>query len=308
MRAKEDRVGVAIKHITVSAIGLAIFSQFACAGRPAGEDEAMLLEVDDFMGTVRIIQNASEEIEIISLYDGVMDLGGVSVDRSDPNRLKLSGALTPLSINCTRTNGALSISFDDGKVHPISDFPSIVISVPPTADVKLSLRAGDAEISDIENLEIQAGGCSNVVVGDVASMLRLTTTGSAKLDFVGADRADIDANNGGQIHITNVRKLLNASLGRTSRLTSDTVSGTAELYQSGASRTRLKSVQLNELVAELDGASALQVDGTANQSRMTLAGTAQAKITKGITLGAIDLQRAGRLIIDGERWKGPAND
>ncbi|MDX1294301.1 MAG: hypothetical protein R3265_15910 [Hyphomonas sp.] len=268
----------------------------------------MILEVDDFVGTIRIVQSDTGDLEIVSIDEGAADLGGVVLDDSDPGHIKLRGAPAPLAMNCARTNGSLSVAFGDGRTHPLSDFPSIVISAPDTADVKLSLRAGDAEISDVGNLEILAGGCSKVVAGDIADTLRLTTTGSARLDFASADRADIDANNGGRIHITNVRKLLNACLGRTSRLTSDTVSGSAEVYQSGASRTELKRVELNELVAELDGTAALQVGGTAAQSRMTVAGTARANITQGITLGAVDLQRAGRLVIDGERWKGPNHD
>jgi hypothetical protein len=307
MRAQGSISRTTVGRTFVGAVGIALLPMSGLASEPLGDDSsAMSLEVDDFVGTIRILKSDTDHLKIISIIDGANDLGGVSLEREEPGRIKMRGAPAPLSMNCARTNGDLSVSFDNGRMRPISDFPSVVVSVPSTADVKLSLRAGDAEIDDTENLEILAGGCSSIIANNVGDTLRLTTTGSARLELASAGRADIDANNGGSIHIEQVRRLLNACLGKTSRLSSNGVSGSAEVYQSGASRAQLNGVKLTELVAELDGSSVMQVSGAAASSRMTVGASAQAKISKGIKLGTIDLQRAGRLIIDGERWKGPS--
>ena len=77
---------------------------------------------------------------------------------------------------------------------------------------------------------------------------------------------------------------------------------------SGTSRATLADVDLSELTAELDGASQLDVNGVASTSRIAIGAAARAYVNDGVTLGEINLTRAGRLIVDGERWKGPVND
>lgn len=105
-------------------------------------------------------------------------------------------------MNCARTNGELSISFDNGEMHPIGDFPTVVISAPTSTNVRISMRAGDAEIADADNLEILAGGCSRIIANNVTDTFRLTTTGALALEMSGAEVAEIDASNGGHIRIS----------------------------------------------------------------------------------------------------------
>jgi hypothetical protein len=266
------------------------------------------LQIDDFIGTVRIVRSDQSTISVVSITEGASDFGRVIMDESVTTGLRIRGMPAPIAMNCVRTNGNLLISFEDGATHPITDFPSIVVSVPETADVKLVLRAGDAEVSETENLEILAGGCSNVVAKSVKDTLRLTTMGAARFSVEHARRADIDASNGGLIRVTNVGRLLSACLGRTSKLNSEKVAGAAQVFMSGTSRATLADVDLSELTAELDGASQLDVNGVASTSRIAIGAAARAYVNDGVTLGEINLTRAGRLIVDGERWKGPVND
>ena len=74
---------------------------------------------------------------------------------------------------------------------------------------------------------------------------------------------------------------------------------------SGTSRATLSQVDLNELTAELDGTSSLDVTGTASTSRIAVGAAARAHVTGGVKLGDVSLTRAGRLVVDGKRWKGP---
>ncbi|WP_321489303.1 hypothetical protein [uncultured Hyphomonas sp.] len=263
------------------------------------------LQIDDFIGTVRIVRSDQSAVRVVSITEGGSDLGRVVVEESAATGLRIRGMPAPIAMNCIRTNGNLSISFEDGAAHPITEFPSIVVSVPESADVKLVLRAGNAEVSETENLEILAGGCANVVAKSVKETLRLTTTGAARFSVEHARRADIDASNGGQIKIANIGRLLSACLGRTSKLNSEKVAGAAQVFMSGTSRATLADVDLSELTAELDGASQLDVSGVASNSRIAIGAAARAYVNDGVKLGEVNLTRAGRLIVDGERWRGP---
>ena len=280
----------------------------ASAGHPSTGHDAMTLDIEDYVGTLRIIPNTEDKIEIISVEEGVGNLGTLSVSTDEDGGVSVRGAPASLAMNCPRTNGELSISFDNGEMHPIGDFPTVVISAPTSTNVRISMRAGDAEIADADNLEILAGGCSRIIANNVTDTFRLTTTGALALEMSGAEVAEIDASNGGHIRISEIRNRLHACLGRTSRLVSDQLTGTAEIYQSGTSRITLDSVTLTDITAELDGTATLQMAGTASDARMSLGGASQAKVSNGITLAHVDLQRAGRLLVDGVRWKGTGND
>lgn len=289
--------------------GLPLLSMAAHASLPSDRTGGKVgLQIDDFIGTVRIVRSDQSAASVVSITEGGSDLGRVVVEETAASGLRIRGMPAPIAMNCVRTNGVLSISFEDGAAHPITDFPAIIVSVPETADVKLVLRAGDAEVSNIENLEILAGGCAHVVAKSVKETLRLTTTGAAQFSIEHARRADIDASNGGQIRISNVGRLLSACLGRASKLNSEKVVGAAQVFMSGTSRATLADVDLSELTAELDGASSLDVNGVASTSRIAIGAAARAYVTGGVTLGEINLTRAGRLIVDGERWRGPKND
>jgi hypothetical protein len=293
----------------ISAILLGAMASLSMAAHasapPKGTGDKVGLQIDDFIGTVRIVRSDVNSINVVTVNEGASGIGPVVVEETGSSVLRVRGMPAPLAMNCVRLNGALSISFDDGPAQPITDFPTIVISVPPSADVKLMLRAGDAEVSETENLEILAGGCANIVAERVTNTLRLTTTGAARFSVDQARRADIDASNGGQIRISNVDRLLSACLGHASKLNSDKVTGDARMYMSGTSRATLSQVDLNELTAELDGTSSLDVTGTASTSRIAVGAAARAHVTGGVKLGDVSLTRAGRLVVDGKRWKGP---
>jgi len=308
MRATKSGKPRAASYAAVGLVIAFLLPASASAGHPSTGHDAMTLDIEDYVGTLRIIPNTEDKIEIISVEDGVGTLGTLTVSTDEEGGVSVRGAPASLAMNCARTNGTLSIAFDNGDMHPIGDFPSVVISAPASANVRISMRAGDADISDTGNLEIMAGGCSRIVAGNVSDTFRLTTTGASALEMSGAEIAEIDASHGGHIHISEVRNRLHACLGRTSRLMSEHVTGTAEIYQSGTSRITLDSVTLTDITAELDGTAILQMAGTASDARMSLAGASQATVSKGITLAHVDLRRAGRLMVDGVRWKGTGND
>jgi len=290
-------------------VATVFLSLMALASEAAeGGGKAVGLHIDDFIGTIRIVRSDTDSIDVVSLTDGAADLGRIVVDAASPTDLRVRGVPASLLMNCVRTNGELSISFDDGVMRSIRDFPNLVISVPPDANVKLEMRAGSAEISETENLEVLAGGCATIIVSKVSDTLRLTTTGAAKLTVENAGRADIDASNGGQIEISKVHRFLSACLGHASRLTSNEVLGQAQVFQSGTSRAKLSGVKLDELTAELDGASSLDVSGASSNSRISVSAAARAQVSSGISLDDIMLMRAGRLVVDGKRWKGSRND
>ena len=262
-----------------------LLSMTAHASLPSdGIGDKVGLQIDDFIGTVRIVRNDQSAVRVVSIAEGGSDLGRVVVEGNATTGLRIRGMPAPIAMNCVRTNGSLSISFEDGAAHPITEFPSIVVSVPETADVKLVLRAGSAEVSETENLEILAGGCANIVAKSVKDTLRLTTTGAARFSVEHARRADIDASNGGQIRIANVGRLLSACLGRTSKLNSEKVAGAAQVFMSGTSRATLADVDLSELTVELDGASQLDVNGVAATSRIAIGAAARAYVNDGVKL------------------------
>ena len=297
------------RSVVVLAWGMTVMATTATASEPPRESgDGVGLQIDDFIGTVRIVKNDVNAVSVVAVAEGNPALGRMLVEETAASGLRVRGMPAPIAMNCMRTNGVLSIAFDDGPPHPITDFPSIIVAVPPSSDVKMTLRAGDAEVSETENLEILAGGCASIVADKVKDTLRLTTTGSARLTIDGTRRADIDASNGGQIRISKVDWLLSACLGHASKLSSDKVLGAVHVFMSGTSRATLPDVDLKELTAELDGASSLDVTGNASTSRIAIGAAARAQVSGGVALDDVRLSRAGRLIVDGKRWKGMAHD
>jgi hypothetical protein len=80
------------------------------------------LQIDDFIGTVRIVRNDQSTISVVSITEGASDFGRVIMDESVTTGLRIRGMPAPIAMNCVRTNGNLLISFEDGATHPITDF------------------------------------------------------------------------------------------------------------------------------------------------------------------------------------------
>ena len=112
---------------------LPLLSMAAHASLPSDRiGDEVGLQIDDFIGTVRIVRSDLNAVNVVSITEGASDFGRVIMEGNSTTGLRIRGNPAPIAMNCVRTNGNLSISFEDGATHPITDFPSIVVSVPET--------------------------------------------------------------------------------------------------------------------------------------------------------------------------------
>ena len=275
----------------------------ADARTPPGDAMQHFVSISDYIGTIRVVQSATSKLEIVSATQGTSDKYGFEIEPSDVDEIHIHGSVPPGSMNCVRKNGVLHVSVNNGPPILVSALPEIVIAAPLSSQIQLSVRAGDVSIGEVGRLDAIVGGCSALDADAVNGEFDLRTTGSAQVRVGRVARAVIDATQGGVISLDTVTNGLDARLGGTARLVSDSLDGDSRFVQAGTSQVLVSKARMNTLDVSLDGASRFGLEGDVLAASFDIRSAARAIASGNISLQNVQLLRAGRLSLNGQRWR-----
>ncbi|MBU1287766.1 MAG: hypothetical protein KJ871_08590 [Alphaproteobacteria bacterium] len=293
---------LAIAALMITGVGFGLSTRAEAETRP-GTTMQHFVSISEFIGTVRFVESDAAKLEILSASQGTSGVFGFEIDHTDDATVRVHGTVSPGSMNCIRKNGELQVSIDNSSAVPVSALPEIVISAPRSSHLELSVRAGDVSIGESGRLDAIVGGCTSIDAGTVNGEFHLRTTGSAQVRVGRVVRASIDATQGGMINVETVTNGLEARLGGTARLFSDQIDGDSRFVQAGSSQVLVSMARMDTLDVTLDGASRFGFQGDVLRASFDIRSAARAVASGKISLQDVQLLRAGRLTLNGERWR-----
>lgn len=292
--------GIAVLSSLIAAGGLAqAFAQSepGDAGFRAAEAKVV---VTDFVGTIefRRADLNTPSVEIQSAEDH--DRFGVLVENMDRG-LRVSMAPPSGNISCVTQNSLSLIQVAGSEPTPLEDLPHVIVAVPASVDVELSMIAGVARIGRIENLDAELGGCAELAADRVSRRAALSVSAGAKaeVDFAGA--LDLRGDGGARASVASLAGLSSVELSGGARLTVSEIHGSLTARQKGASRIVIDGGELDALDLETARVSRFSFGGVTGAADLSLADASRVSIgsaQRPVTIKARG--RASRLTVGGE--------
>jgi Putative auto-transporter adhesin, head GIN domain len=194
---------------TMKLLGTTIITGFVLvAGSALAADryDSNALVLEHVTGTVHIRTTGGSKITVdVDPGKSVIETPKVSLR----NGAVLVRGKKLRNVNCSSRNGKVKMSIGKyiavGKKHPLKDFPTLTISVPRGASVKIGGGRVFGEAENLAEADVQVNGCGNFTIGEVAGDLDAQVNGSG--DFMaGAVGGDLDAqvNGSGDLSVGDV--------------------------------------------------------------------------------------------------------
>lgn len=179
---------------------------------------APVIEIENFIGTVRVEQGATLEARLVSQSGSdtvIGSSGGVlSVDGGESmRRMRCFGGWRDQRVGLNRRE---ALSFDD--------LPVLIITTPNPANVELDESIVRAQLGATQSLDLVMSHCSTLEAGDVSSDARLAIRGS------------------GHVSVGEIGGALTAALSGSGHLSAQDVGDSVDLAVSGSGDVKLGDV------------------------------------------------------------------
>lgn len=196
-----------LKTLTLAALATTMLTGTAFANGPE-------LFIQDFVGTVKIENSASDNISITR----DKNMKGVNLVEQGDN-LKIDGGISdPDGNKCKSYYGSYSLGFfkkeksgEFGGYEDLEDYPQITVRAPKDAILVIENSIAFVTAEDLGGTDLDLRYCGKVKLGDVVGDLRANIRGSADLTARNVGNVDVDIKGSGDLDVQNA-KLVNLSV------------------------------------------------------------------------------------------------
>jgi len=313
-----------LKKMTLAALATTMLASTALANGPE-------LFIEDFVGTIKIENGASDTISIIR----DKNMKGVNLAEQGDG-LKIDGGISdPDGNKCKGYYGSYSLGFfkkeksgEFGGYEDLEDYPQITISAPTdtvlviknsitflTADnlggTDLDLRScgkvrlgnvdgdlianirGSADLTaqDVGDVDVDIRGSGDLEVQN-AKFVKLSIAGSGDADFETVQGADVSVSGSGDIVFENINGSLAAESRGSGDIEADNISGDLVYDAGGSGDLDVGDVTGNRISIDVSGSGDVDIDGGDVQT-LTISASGASGVDYGGTAGTADLIATG---------------
>ena len=223
---------------TLALVGLGSGVYLASAQDLAGGAQGGELSIDGFVGTIEIREGSSFS------YDLAMN-GNVVPEpaiQSNGNSMVVHGGLEEGPKRCQHNDRKFEMQMKGGDRHPITDFPTLIITVPSGTDMSLDILGGQVEAGDSRRLDLSFKGCGDVEFGNVAQDLILAIYGSGDVTGGSSGPAEITIKGSGDVEMDDLRGPANIAIMGSGDVTIGEIQGQSRLEIKGSGDIEIESI------------------------------------------------------------------
>ncbi len=259
---------------TIGAIIIAGLVLPAASAFAAETYDSRVLHLKNVTGTVHIRTADVSKISVdVDNGAGVIDDLVVSMDHG----VVVVSGRKYRRMNCNRRNDKVTLSvarFGIGKKHPLTDFPTVTVTMPKDASLDVSGGRVFGEAGDLGEADIQVNGCGNFSIGNVSGDLEARVNGSG--DFTSGDvggALEAQINGSGDLGVGNVAHSAEVQINGSGDLQVGAVAAGVEAQINGSGDIDVVSVH-GEVDADINGSGDIQIHaGTATPFSARITGS-----------------------------------
>lgn len=179
---------------------------------------APVVEIENFIGTVRVIEGATLDARIERAGEARADI------RTSGGALEVDGGENMRRVQCYGGWRDQRVGRSRRDAKSFDELPVLIITTPSAVSFELGDSVVHAELGDTARLEVELSACSTLNAGDVAGDARLAIPGS------------------GNVRIGEIGGALDAALSGSGALSARDIGETVELAVSGSGNAELGDV------------------------------------------------------------------
>lgn len=258
---------------------------------------ASAFEAQDFVGTIEIIVESREGIEVsASGEDEHMDhllvrMQGDAVEVTYDNPRAIRRAWSDHNRN------GWGFWRDRGDER-LEEFPHVIVRLPAGTPVDIDGMSGrldagdlggafllngdgslDADVGDVASANISSSGSGDIVLGEVGGALAILAQGSADVDVASAQTAAIRIHGSSDVDLGDIAGELSLESHGSGDLEAASVSGAIAISMRGSGDAVIRSGQAPTLAMSLRGSGGAQFHGTAGDTSVDVSGSGNARIS-----------------------------
>ena len=258
-------------------IAAAALSAALLANAPAFANDAEILRIQNFIGTVNIT-TIGPEITVDGHAPGTLTRG--------LTRTLIDGQETIEPASCKSSNGNISLDFGGrswrkrfGGYKDLEDYPVLTVTVPKgtALEIRDSVIFGDGESFGSVDAHIQS--CGDFNVGDIDGPLLLKVSGSGDFEAGNVGTASIVISGSGDAEIGDMKTAVLKVTG-SGDIDGGNIVGAAKITSTGSGNIELGEMT-GDLVYEGRGSSNLSLDALIGRASVTVSGSSNTDIDDG---------------------------
>lgn len=259
-------------------LGLSLLAGLAITNQ-AFADDAPVLKIENFIGTVEIITSNTGKII-------VNDADGANIIRSGSN-LTIDDDISIRSYNCNHKKdramigkGKFRWNSSSKGYRDIREFPLVKISAPANVHLEIEGSILFGTVGDIGSGHLHIGSCGDITFGDVNGQLDLSVSGSGDVIMGSAGASDISVSGSGDLTAKNLASA-DIHVSGSGDLELGDIAGATDIGSSGAGDLEIGSIG-GGLSVHSSGASDLEVDSvTGGDLTIRVSGSSDVTIKDG---------------------------
>ncbi len=290
---------------------LFIVAGAAAASATAGSDAAAerfkadRIVFEDVTGSIEIVTNGGEEIDVVvaqgktySKIEVSLDDDGMLAVKGEPwkeeERRDCCNDRIRRTVNLRKDRALSSGPAPDDDFF--TDYPTIKVTMPRAADVsfvdaRMKIEMGDlagslnldacyayGEIGDVEEAVVGVVAGSRLVIGDVLAALELDLSGDADVLAGDAAIADIDIAGPGDVVVGSVDGMLDVSIAGSGNVRASRLEGPMTVRIAGSGGVSVKSGRAEGLRATIDGSGGVFFEGGVAKADLRLFGSPEVRM------------------------------
>lgn len=187
----------------------------------------------------------------------------------------------------------INISINDGSSQKLDHYPILKILAPNNVSLSLDKSLIRGNFSTLENLNANMTACSQLNIGSVTNDAKITIRGSGDIDIgrVGGvansnirGSGNVKIGNIGQDSVSNIRGSGDIEYGHingihkmtihgSGNINVEQINGDAEMRIMGSGDIKIKTGELNWMIANIEGSGSIDYDGRANNRKFNIKGS-----------------------------------
>lgn len=296
------------------------------AGPAAAERfEANQLVFTDILGTVEIVTNGGDEIDVV--VEQGKTYSRVSVGLDEEGRLIIAGEpRDEYADDCcnrliTRQANLRKDRTPNNDKKPSDAFfaehPTIKVTMPRERDVsfvdaRMKIAMGDivgaldldscyayGEIGDVEEAAIDLTPGSRLVVGDIGAALELNVSGDADVLTGDAAMVDVDMAGAGDVVLGSVDGVLDVSIAGSGNVRATRLEGPLTARIAGSGAVAVQGGRAEQMKVTIDGSGGVFFDGAVIGPELRLRGSSEVRM--GSMTGSMKHAGGGEVYVGDKR-------